>query len=75
MCSTPWCFGDCEECEADRELEKEYEEANAECPHRKECNVCGLAKYRLAECSNLVQRLVAVFCQTTVISRFYSCLV
>jgi len=35
---------------------------------------CGLAKYRLAECSNLVQRLVAVFCQTTVISRFYSCL-
>jgi hypothetical protein len=29
---------------------------------------------RLAECFKLVQRLVAVFCQTTVISRFYSCL-
>jgi len=37
MCSTPWCFGDCEECEADKKLEQEYKEANAQCPHRKEC--------------------------------------
>jgi len=38
MCSTPWCFGDCEECEADKKYEQEREEANAECPYRKECN-------------------------------------
>jgi hypothetical protein len=38
MCSTPWCFGDCEECEADKKYEQEREEASAECPYRKECN-------------------------------------
>lgn len=38
MCRTPWCFGDCEECEADKKLEQQYEESNVECPHRKECN-------------------------------------
>jgi hypothetical protein len=38
MCSTPWCFGDCEECETEKRLEQEYEESIAECPHRKECN-------------------------------------
>jgi len=38
MCKTPWCFGDCEECEADKKNEQEREEANAECPYRKECN-------------------------------------
>jgi len=30
-------FGDCEECEADKKYDKEQEEANAECPYRKEC--------------------------------------
>jgi hypothetical protein len=38
MCNTPWCFGDCEECEADKKYEQEREEASAECPYRKECN-------------------------------------
>ena len=38
MCNTPWCYGDCEECEADKKREQEQEEMNAECPHRKECN-------------------------------------
>jgi hypothetical protein len=38
MCNTNWCYGDCEECLADEKWEKEQEEANAECPHRKECN-------------------------------------
>lgn len=39
MCRTPHCFGDCDECIADAKREKEYEEANAECPYRTECNV------------------------------------
>lgn len=37
MCNTPWCFGDCEECEAEEKFKKEIEEQNAECPYRKEC--------------------------------------
>lgn len=37
MCNTPWCFGDCEDCEADRKWKEEREEANTECPYRKEC--------------------------------------
>ena len=39
MCSTPWCYGDCEECEARKQSEKDFEEMNAQCPHRKECNL------------------------------------
>jgi hypothetical protein len=38
MCTTHWCFGDCDECEAEKKLKQEYEEANAQCPYRKECN-------------------------------------
>jgi len=32
-----WCFGDRDECKINEELEKEFEEANKECPYRKEC--------------------------------------
>lgn len=38
MCSTHWCFGDCEQCIAEKEFERKLEEDNVECPHRKECN-------------------------------------
>ena len=38
MCSTSWCYGDCDECLADAKWEKEQEELNAECSYRKECN-------------------------------------
>lgn len=38
MCSTSYCFGDCEECQAEKENETEREESNATCPYRKECN-------------------------------------
>lgn len=37
MCSTPWCYGDCDECEADKKRQKEYAESSAVCPYRKEC--------------------------------------
>jgi hypothetical protein len=37
MCRTPWCFGDCEECEYDKKYEQAYEESMTECPYRKEC--------------------------------------
>lgn len=37
MCREPYCFGDCEDCLEDKRAEKEREELNAECPHRKEC--------------------------------------
>lgn len=39
MCRTPWCFGDCEECELEKKREQEHEETSAECPYRKECNL------------------------------------
>jgi hypothetical protein len=39
MCNTPWCFGECDECEREAKNKKEYEEATAECPYRKECNI------------------------------------
>lgn len=38
MCSTKWCFGDCDECIADQKYEEEFLENNKECPERKECN-------------------------------------
>lgn len=38
MCRTPWCYGDCEDCIADQKYEQERDEANAECPYRKDCN-------------------------------------
>ncbi len=38
MCRTPWCFGDCDECEADKKYQDDFEEQTAECPHRKECD-------------------------------------
>lgn len=37
MCRTPWCWGECDECIADKKREEEWEEANAECPHKKKC--------------------------------------
>lgn len=37
MCSTPWCFGECDECIRQAKSDKEWEEANKECPYRKEC--------------------------------------
>ena len=38
MCSTPWCAGECEDCQYEKRYNEEQEEARAECPHRKECN-------------------------------------
>ena len=35
MCNTPYCFGDCKECELDA---KQEEELNKVCPNREECN-------------------------------------
>lgn len=37
MCHTKWCYGECDECLADKKREKDHEEASALCPHRKEC--------------------------------------
>lgn len=37
-CRTPWCYGDCDDCEADKKLEEEYKDSIAECPHKKECS-------------------------------------
>lgn len=37
MCSTPWCYGDCEDCIREQKREKEYKESNEVCPYRKEC--------------------------------------
>jgi len=34
-CYTPYCWGDCDECIAEK---KAYEESIAECPYRKECH-------------------------------------
>lgn len=38
MCNTPRCFGDCEECEAEKKYKQELEEAREKCPYRIECN-------------------------------------
>ena len=37
MCHTKWCYGECDECIADKKREQEYEEVNASCPHISEC--------------------------------------
>jgi len=39
MCRTPWCFGDCEECEANKKVEQEYEDSIKECPYKSECSL------------------------------------
>jgi hypothetical protein len=39
MCTTPWCYGDCDQCIRDAKQEKEFEEIQKECPHKKECNI------------------------------------
>jgi hypothetical protein len=37
MCSTPWCWGECDDCIRQAKLDKEWEEEHTDCPHRKEC--------------------------------------
>jgi hypothetical protein len=38
MCSTPWCYGECDECKAEEAENERLQDSIAECPHRKECN-------------------------------------
>lgn len=38
MCSTKWCYGDCDECVAEEKYREEMEESLKECPYRKECS-------------------------------------
>lgn len=42
MCRTKWCYGDCEECEAEKKAQKEWEEQIAVCPHKVSCQLTTL---------------------------------
>ena len=37
MCHTKWCYGECDECIADAEREKEYGDSLKKCPHTDDC--------------------------------------
>ena len=39
MCSTPYCWGDCDECIADKQRADREEWENASCPHNPRCNI------------------------------------
>lgn len=38
MCYTPYCFGECEECQRQQQIEQDFRESSAECPYKKECD-------------------------------------
>lgn len=39
MCTTPWCYGDCEDCLRETKRNKEYEERTSPCPHNVKCKL------------------------------------